>query len=66
MGWEGGPRGSDWGRELGRTSVCYERSCEGGMEGWVCRCLDRQSGGVGCCCCWVGDGTSSETKQGTG
>ena len=34
----------------------------GWREGWVCRCLDRQSGGVGCCCCWVGDGTSSQTK----
>ena len=53
--WSGerGPREGDRGRKLGRRSVCYERGCEGGMEGWVCRCLDRQSGGVGCHC-WVG------------
>ena len=47
---EGGPRGHNQGRKLGRRSVCYEWCCEGGMEGQVCRCLDCQSGGVGCCC----------------
>ena len=62
---EGGPREGGRGRKLGRTSVCYEWSREGGMEGWVCRCLDHRSGGVGRFW-WVGDGTSSETKQGTG
>ena len=62
---EGGPRGHDRGRKLGRRLICYEWKSEGGMEGWVCICLDRRSGGVGCCC-WLRDGTSSETKQGTG
>ena len=35
--------------------------------GWRGGCVDVwivQSSGVGCC--WLGDGTSSETKQGTG
>ena len=62
---EGSPRGGGQERKLGRGSVCYEWSCEGGTEGRVCRCLDRRSGGVGCCC-WLGDVTSYETKQGTG
>ena len=45
--------------------VKYEWRCEGGMEGWLCRCLDCRSGGVGRCW-WLGDSTSSESKQGTG
>ena len=33
--------GGGRGRKLGRVSVCYEWSCEGGMEGRVCRYLGR-------------------------